>query len=68
MRVPVVDVGIVRVPMDDPRVSVDVGMRLAGGIARPVHMLMMRVVRVPVLVGHGLVHVVVGVLLDQVEI
>ena len=43
------DIGIVRVPVDDPRVGVHVSMRLAGGVAQAVRVLMVDVVNVPVL-------------------
>ncbi len=62
------DVGVMRVAMDDPRVDVDVRVRLAGGIVRTVRMLMMSIVLMPVLVGHGLMDMLMGVPLDQMEV
>ncbi len=62
------DVREMRMPMHDAGVRVDVGVRLARGVARTMSMLVVSVVRMPMLVGHGLMDVLVRVLLDQVEV
>ena len=62
-----VDVGIVRMGVRHPRMSVRVAMRLSGRITRCVLVLMMRVVHVRVHVVHCLVHVYVLVPLGDVQ-
>ena len=67
MTVPVVQVRIVRVPVDQARVAVPMGVRLAGRRPGPVDMLVVRVVDVPVLMFKRLMLMLVFVPLDEVE-
>ena len=55
----VVDVWIVRVRVDEPRVLVPVSVRFTRGVARSVAVLMMRIVNVPMLVRDRLMFVLV---------
>jgi hypothetical protein len=64
---PMVQVGVVRVSMGQRRVSMPMHVRLAGGHAGLVFMLMMFVVSVPMLVRHRLVRMLVFVPLRQMQ-
>ena len=68
MRVAVVDVGIVRMLVDEPRVRMDVHVRFLGQLAGAVRMLVVLVMHVGVFVRHGLMLVHVLVMLDQMQI
>ena len=67
MPVPMMQVGIVRVPMNQADVPVAVGVRFAGRHAGCVGVLVVRVVDVGMLVFHRLVHVRVVVTFRQVQ-
>ena len=49
MLVPMVQIGIVRMAMQQPWMNMRVGVRFAGGIHRPVVVSVMQIVDVPVL-------------------
>ena len=66
MRMPVVQVRVVRVAVHHRRVPVHVDVWLAGRVARPVRMLVVLVVHVGVLVVDLLVHVLMLVALAEV--
>ncbi len=68
MRMPVMDVRVVRVPVHDSGVHVDVGVRLARRVGRTMRVLMVRVMRMPMLVGHRLVQVLMCMILDQMKV
>jgi hypothetical protein len=65
--VTVVDVGVMRVPVQERRVGVLVHMRLSHRILRAMRVPVVLVVAVPVRVLQGLVHVVVLMPLSQVQ-
>ena len=67
MRAAVVDVGEMRVAMGQPRVGVNMRVRLPGRIAGTVRMLVMRVMQMAVLVHHRLVQVLVTCRIRQRE-
>lgn len=67
MRVAVVQVGIVRVAVDEPRVPVPVRVRLARRIVGAVRVPVVLVMHVRVLVLHRLVHMLVLVPLGEME-
>jgi hypothetical protein len=67
MLVPVVEVGIMRIAMHQPRMNMRMGVRLAGGIQRPVVVAVMQVVHVPVLMRERRVLVAVLVALGEME-
>ena len=59
VAVPVMQIGVMRMLVDERRVTVAMRVRLASGIVRRVRMLVMRVVRMTVLVLERLVRVLV---------
>ena len=67
MLVPVVEVGIMRMAVHQPRMNMRMGVRLAGGIHRPVVMAVMQVVDVPVLMRERRMLVPVLVALGEME-
>ena len=66
MTVPMVQIGVVRVPVHEANVPMPVRMRLAGRICCGVPVLMVLVVTVPMLVLHGFVQMFVLVPLSYV--
>ncbi len=67
MRVPMVQVGVVRMRMNQSRVAVRVRVRFAAVPIEVVRMLMMRVVHVLVLVPHFLVRMLVLMTFGEVQ-
>lgn len=63
----VVQIGIVRVPVHQRRMAVPMGMRLARWRVRPMCVLMMLVVMMPVLVLQNLMNMFVIVPLGQMQ-
>ena len=68
MPVPVMDVRVMRVPMHRGEMPVDMHMRLAGRIARLMHMLVMRIMNMRVFVQHGVMVVFVFMPLGEVKV
>ena len=66
MTVPMVQIGVVRVPVHETDVPMPMRMRLAGRIGCCVPVLMVLVVTMPMLVLHGFVQVFVLVPLSYV--
>ena len=64
----VVNVGIVRMLVDEPRMEVDMRVRFPRQLARTMRMLVMRVMQVSVLMRHRLVLVDVLVMLHEMQI
>ena len=67
MAVPVVQIGVVRMPMHQARMAMPVGMRLAEWVGRFVLVLVVRIVAMAVLVLHRFMHMLVLVLFGQVQ-
>jgi len=67
MTVPMVQIGVVRVPVHEADVPMPMRMRLAGRIGCGVPVLMVLVVTVPVLVLHGFVQMFMLVPFSDVE-
>jgi len=68
MGVPVVQIGVMRMLVHERHVSVAMRVRLARGVAGFVRVLMMHVVRVPMLVLEGFVHMFVLMRLGEMQI
>lgn len=66
MPMPMMQIGVVRVPVHEADVPMRMGMRFAGRIGRGVFVLVVLIVMVPMLVCHGFVQMFVLVLLSQV--
>jgi hypothetical protein len=66
--VPVVQVGIMRVPVDETSVLVRMAVRFALWIGRPMRVLMMLVMNMPVLVKEWFVHMLVLVSFGEMQI
>jgi len=67
MLVPVVEVGIMRMTVHQPRMNMRMGVRPARGIHRPVVVAVMRIVDVPVLMRERRMLVPVFVALGEME-
>jgi hypothetical protein len=67
VTVPVMQIGIMRMPMHDRRMTMPVRMRLSRRYVGPMLMLVMIVVPMPVLVLRRVMNVLVIVLLGQVQ-
>ena len=67
MTVAVMQVRVMRMLVNQRPVPVPMGMRLDCGITRPMAMLMVFVVRMPVFVFHGFVGVLMLVLFGQMQ-
>lgn len=68
MRVTVMDVGIMRMAVNEPRMSVDMDMGFAGGIVSPMSMTVVRVVRMRVFVDERFVFVLVLVVFHEMQV
>lgn len=67
MTVPMMQIGIMRMAMHERLVPVPMAVRLAGRIVRCMRVLMVLVMRMPVLVLHRIVHVLMFVTLSQMH-
>jgi len=67
MLVPVMQVGIVRMAVHQPRMNMRVAMRLTARIRGPVRMAVMQIMEVAMLMRERRMHVLVLVALGEVE-
>lgn len=67
VRVAMMEIGIMRVTVHQPRMRMKMGMRLARRIGRPVRMLVVRIVTMAMLMHHRFVHMLMRMMLGEME-